>query len=65
MMPRPSGSFFLHHQFALEGLPLVWQTKNTFDVVFGDPNLFTSNLNCHVLRVKRIQQPAQKISVIQ
>jgi hypothetical protein len=60
VLPRPSESSFLHHQLSLEGLPLAWKAKNTFDTVFSDPNLFTSNLNCHVLWVKPIQQPAQK-----
>jgi hypothetical protein len=33
----------------LEGLPHAWQAKNKFDIVFGDSNLFTSKLNCHVV----------------
>jgi hypothetical protein len=43
---------------------LARQAKNTSDTVFGDPDLFSSNLNYHILQVKPIHQPAQKLSVV-
>jgi hypothetical protein len=61
----PSESSFLCHRLSLEGFPLAWQAKHTFHTVFGDPNLFISDLNCHVLRVKPIQQPAQELPIVQ